>query len=157
MFCFFHYGVFNIKYHMIGTNLYPKKSRTRFFLIMYFLMLVTGIVLSVQPVLRDEGLPGATGFMIVFGAGMFIMTFYKSRKPQISIFGDFLELNQSRTKELVRYRYITGVTRPDSNRLVVRLTEDEQKKEVTVWLRDLDKADIEKLSEFLLKKARKKK
>jgi len=124
---------------------------------MYFLLLAAGIALSVQPILRNEGLPGATGFMIVFGAGMFIMTLYKSRRPQVSIFEDFLELNQSRTKVFVRYRHIVSVTRPDSNRLVVRLSADENKREVVVWLRDLDKADIERLSEFLLKKARKNK
>jgi hypothetical protein len=141
---------------MTGTTIYPRKSRTRFFLVMYFLLFATGIALSVQPVLRNESLPGGVGFMIVFGMGMFIMTLVNSRKPQVSVFEDFLELNQSRKKELVRYRNIVAVTRPDSNRLVVRLSDDETKREVTVWLKDMEKADIEKLSEFLSKKARRK-
>jgi hypothetical protein len=90
--------------------------------------------------------------MLIFGAGMFFLTIAKVMRPQVSVFQDFLELRQSRTPQLVRFRNITAVSRPDTKRLVITLREDNAKKEVTVWLKDLDDADVLRLEEFLRNK-----
>lgn len=102
--------------------------------------------------MRGQNPPAAAGFMLIFGAGMFFLTLSKSRKPQVSIYQDFLELSQTRKKQLIRYRNLTGVTRPDKMKIVVTLREDGEKKEIPIWLKDLDAADIEKLYDFLLNK-----
>ena len=122
---------------------------------MYGLMAVIGFVLIAQAVMRNQTASNAAGFMIIFGVGMFILTLVKSRKPQVYICEDFLELNQSRTKQVVRYRNITKVSRPDKNRLVLSLWEDGSKKEAVIWLKELDAADIEKVSDFLAAKSMK--
>jgi len=134
---------------MTGTKIYQKKSQTHFFLVMYGILSLAGFALIVQSVMRNQIASNAAGFMIIFGVGMFILTIVKSRKPRVSISEDFLELNQSRTKLIVRYRHITKVSRPDRNRLVITLREDNWKKDVVIWLKELETADIEKLSEFL--------
>ncbi|MBA4372131.1 MAG: hypothetical protein C0402_04655 [Thermodesulfovibrio sp.] len=134
---------------MIGTKIYQKKSQALFFLVMYGVLALGGIALIVQAVLRNQIASNAAGFMIIFGLGMFIMTLVKSRKPQIFLREDFLELSQSRTKELVRYRNIVRVSRPDKNRIVITLRDDKWKKDVIIWLKDLDPADVEKVFEFL--------
>jgi hypothetical protein len=79
---------------------------------MYALLALAGGALMVQSVARDEKL-NAAGFMVIFGAGMAIMTLVKSRRPQVEVNEDFLTLNQSRAQQLVRYRNISAVTRPD--------------------------------------------
>jgi len=118
-------------------------------------MAVIGFVLIAQAVMRNQTASNAAGFMIIFGVGMFILTLVKSRKPQVYLCEDFLELNQSRTKQVVRYRNITKVSRPDKNRLVLSLWEDGSKKEAVIWLKELDAADIEKVSDFLAAKSMK--
>ena len=140
---------------MVGTKVYQKRSQAYFFLAMYGLMAVIGFVLIAQAVMRNQTASNAAGFMIIFGVGMFILTLVKSRKPQVYICEDFLELNQSRTKQVVRYRNITKVSRPDKNRLVLSLWEDGSKKEAVIWLKELDAADIEKVSDFLAAKSMK--
>lgn len=137
---------------MIGTKIYQKRSQVYFFLAMYGILSVAGGSLMAKAVVSGQSVTGAAGFMVVFGAGMFILTLLKSRKPQISIFEDFLELNQSRKKQLVRYRNITALSQPDKNRLVVTLREEGRKNEVTIWLKDLDPSDVENLSGFLTQK-----
>ena len=137
---------------MIGTKLYQRKSLVYFFLLLYGILAIAGGVLTVQAVTNNEVPGNAAGFMLVFGIGMCILTLVKSRKPQISFFPDFLELRQSRTPDLVRYRNIVSVSRKDVNRLVVALREDKERKEVTIWLRELERADIERLADFLINK-----
>jgi len=117
---------------MIGTKLYTKKSRVYFFLLMYGILALAGGTLVVQSIARDEKLSNASGFMVIFGAGMFIMTLVKSRRPEVAVYEDFLTLNQSRTPQLVRYRNI-----------------------VTIWLREFDKTDGDKLADFLSQMRRK--
>jgi hypothetical protein len=140
---------------MTGTKVYQKKSQAYFFLIMYGIMAIIGAVLIVQAVMQKQTASNAAGFMIIFGVGMFILTLVKSRRPQVCLCEDFLELNQSRTKQIVRYRTITKVSRPDKNRLVLALWEDGRKKEAVIWLKELDTSDVEKLGEYLAAKSRK--
>lgn len=140
---------------MTGTKIYQKKSQTYFFLVMYGILSLGGVALIYQAVMRNQAASNAAGFMIIFGLGMFVLTLVKSRRPQIYIREDFLELNQSRAKELVRYRNITKVSRPDKNRLVITLREDKWKKDVVVWLKELDPADVGRLYEFLESKSSK--
>ncbi len=134
---------------MIGTKIYQKTSQALFFLVMYGVLALGGIALIVQAVMKNQTATNAAGFMIIFGLGMFILTLVKSRRPQIHIREDFLELNQSREKQLVRYRNIVKVARPDKNRLVITLREDNWKKEVVVWLKELEPHDSDRLAAFL--------
>jgi hypothetical protein len=134
---------------MIGTKLYAKKSRVYFFLLMYGILALAGGALVAQSIAAGEKLSNAAGFMVIFGAGMFIMTLVKGRRPQVAVSADFLTLNQTRMQQLVRYRNIVTVSRPDKNRLIVTLREDGVRKDVTIWLRELDKADGDKLADFL--------
>jgi hypothetical protein len=99
---------------MIGAKLYTKKSRIYFFLLMYALLALAGGALVVQS----------------------IVTLVKSRRPQVEVNEDFLTLKQASTPQLVRYRHIETVTRPDKNRLSVTLYEDGVRKDVTIWLRE---------------------
>ena len=140
---------------MTGTKIYQKKTQVYFFLAMYGIMSVLGSVLIALAVMRNQAASNAAGFMIIFGVGMFILTLSKSRRPQVYLCEDFLELNQSRTKQIVRYRNITKVSRPDRNRLVLSLWEDGRKKEAVIWLKELASSDVEKLSDFLAAKSMK--
>lgn len=137
---------------MIGTKIYIKRSQACFFLSMYGVLAAIGGVLSVQPVLKGGSPGNAAGFMLVFGAGMFILTLVKNRKPQISFFEDFLELAQGRTKQLVRYRHIIAANRPTPNSIVLTLKEDGRKNDVEIWTKELEKSDVEKLYDFLSNK-----
>ena len=140
---------------MVGTKIYQKKPQAYFFLVMYGLMAILGSVLIAQAVMRNQTASNAAGFMIIFGGGMFILTLIKSRRPQVYLCEDFLELHQSRKKQIVRYRNITKVSRPDRNRLVLSLWEDGTRKEAVIWLKELAPADVEKVSDFLAAKSMK--
>ncbi len=134
---------------MIGTKLYTKKGQVYLFLALYAVLAAAGGLLIAQSVSRNETPSGASGFMVIFGAGMCIMTLIKSRQPQVSVHADFLEVRQSRTKQLIRYRNIVGIARPDKKRLVVTLREDSTRKEITIWTKELEPGEIEKLEQFL--------
>jgi hypothetical protein len=140
---------------MTGTKIYQRKTQAYFFLVMYGLMSIIGSVLIAQAVMSNQKASNAAGFMIIFGVGMFIMTLIKSRRPQVYLCEDYMELNQSRKKQIVRYRNITKVSRPDKNRLVLSLWEDGMKKEAVIWQKELAASDIEKLSDFLAAKSKK--
>ena len=134
---------------MIGTKLYTKKKRVYLFLVLYAILTAIGVLLSAQAFSRTEPLSGSVGFMVIFGAGMFILTLVKSRQPQVTVHADFLEVKQSRTKQLLRYRNIVKIGRPDKNRLVVTLREDGDRKEMIIWLKELEESEIDKLADFL--------
>jgi len=136
---------------MVGTRLYQKKSQARLFLAMYGLLALAGCVLAALSVRNKQNVSGAVGFMIVFGLGMAVNTLVRSRKAQVSVYEDFLEVAQSRTVRTLRYRNITGVSRPDKNRMVVTLREDNGVKNEVIWTKDLEPADLERLSGFLAK------
>jgi len=134
---------------VIGTKLYAKKSRTNVFLLLYGVLALAGCFLTVQSLARNEDLSGSIGFMVIFGLGMFILTLVKSRQPQVSVHAEFLELQQSRVKQLIRYRHIVSVIRPDDKRLVITLRENRIKEEITIWLKDLEMSEVDKLYDFL--------
>lgn len=136
---------------MIGTKLYKRKSQTRFFLGMYALLALLGAGLAALSISAGQSVSASAGFMIVFGLGMAALTKHKSDKPQVSVYPDFIEVSQSGLPQTVRYRNITAVSRPDKQRLVVSLREDGGTKNVVVWLRQLEPADIDKLQGFLVK------
>jgi predicted MFS family arabinose efflux permease len=136
---------------MVGAKLYTRKSFVYFHLVMYGVLALAGGVLLGQAISRGEKPSGLLGFVVVFGMGMFIMTLVKSRRPQISVYKDFMELRQSRTPQLVRYRNLVAVSRPDQKRLVLTLQEDNDRKYVTVWLKDLAESDVDPLADFLAK------
>ena len=136
---------------MVGAKLYTRKSFVYFHLVMYGVLALAGGVLLGQAISRGEKPSGLLGFVVVFGMGMFIMTLVKSRRPQISVYKDFMELRQSRMPQLVRYRNLVAVSRPDQKRLVLTLQEDNDRKYVTVWLKDLAESDVDPLADFLAK------
>jgi hypothetical protein len=136
---------------MVGTKLYTKKSLVYVHLFMYGVLALAGGVLLGAAVSRGERPSGILGFVVVFGLGMFILTLVKSRRPQVAVYKDFMELRQSRMPQLVRYRNLAAVSRPDPRRLVLTLHEDNERKYVTVWLKELSKTDIDMLAEFLAK------
>lgn len=140
---------------MTGSRLYPKKSRVLFFLGMYGLLGLGGGVLIAQAYADGSSPSGAAGFMLIFGAGMFVLTAARSRQPQVLIHEEYLEVRQSRMPVLVRYRNLVSVSRPDRTKMVLRLWEDGDRKDVAIWLKELDSADIERLADFLSLKSRK--
>jgi hypothetical protein len=136
---------------MVGTRLYQKKSQARFFLATYGLLALAGCALAALSVSSGRNVPGAAGFMIVFGFGMAVNALLKSRRAQVSVYQDFLEVAQSRTVRTLRYRNITGVSRPDRNRMIVTLREDGGVKNEVIWTKELEPAAVEKLGGFLAK------
>lgn len=137
---------------MIGTKLYTRKDQVYLFLVLYALLAAAGGFLIAQSYSRNETTSAASGFMVIFGSGMCIMTLIKSRQPQVTVHEDFLEVKQSRVKQLIRYRNIVGIARPDKKRLVITLYEDRSRKEITVWLKELEQSETDRLTEFLSQK-----
>jgi hypothetical protein len=103
---------------MIGTKLYQKKSQVYVFLALYGLLALAGCAMAVLAVRNNQNVSGGVGFMIVFGLGMAVNTLIKSRKAQVSVYEDFMEVEQSRRRTL-RYRNMTGVSRPNKNRMII--------------------------------------
>lgn len=136
---------------MVGEKLYQKKSQARFFLVTYGLLALAGCALAAYAISRNQSGSNAAGFMIAFGAGMFVLTLVKSRKPQVLVHEDFLEVAQSRKIESVRYRNVTAVSQPDGKRMTVTLREEGAVRNVTIWTRELDPADVGRLHDFLQK------
>jgi len=114
---------------MIGTKLYTKISRVYFFLLMCGILAIAGGAHAIRSVARSENLSNAAGFMMIFGAGMFIVTLAKNGQLQIAVHEDYLTQKQSRTQQLVRPRHIMTVLRPDKNRLFITLREDDDRKD----------------------------
>lgn len=136
---------------MIGTKLHQKKSQAYVLLSLYGLLAVTGGVLAALSISNGQNVSGAAGFMVIFGLGMAVNTLIRSRKAQVSVYEDFLEIDQSRTVRTLRYRNITGVSRPDKRRMIITLREDGAIRNEVVWLNDLEPADVERLGAFLAK------
>ncbi|MBI5848405.1 MAG: hypothetical protein HZB31_10745 [Nitrospirae bacterium] len=134
---------------MIGTNLYIRKKQVYLFLLLYGILAAAGGLLIARSFSHNESTSSASGFLVIFGTGMCIMTLVKSRQPQVSVHKDFLEVRQSRVKQLIRYRNIIGIARPDKRRLVVTLHEDRSRKDVTIWTKELEQREIDSLAEFL--------
>lgn len=136
---------------MIGAKLYQKRSQVRVFLALYGLLALVGCALAASAIKRNQAGSGAVGFMIVFGTGMAVNTLIKSGKARVSVYEDFLEVAQSRTVRTLRYRNITGISRPDNNRMIVTLREEGAVKNEVIWTKELEPAEVERLSGFLNK------
>ena len=136
---------------MIGTKLYQKKSQVYTFLALYGLLAVVGAGMATLSIRNKQNVSGAVGFMIVFGLGMAVNTLLKSRKAQVSVHEDFIEVDQSRAVRTLRYRNMTGVSRPDKNRLLITLREDGAIRNEVVWAKELDSVEVGKLHDFLTK------
>ena len=134
---------------MIGTKLYQKKSRAYAFSAMYGLLAIVGSSMATISIRNKQNVSGAVGFMIVFGLGMAVNTLIKSRKAQVSVYEEFLDVNQSRTVRSLRYRNMTGVSRPDKNRLIITLREDGAVKNEVIWLKELEPVEAQMLHDFL--------
>lgn len=142
---------------MVNTKLYQRKSQVRFFLAMYALLALAGGGTAAWLIRNNQSGSNAVGFMLAFGIGMFILTLVRSRKPQVLVYEDFLEVNQGRAVQTVRYRNMTAVSRPDRSRLVVTLNEEGGSRNVVIWLRELESDDVERLFAFLQKRKGKRK
>ena len=134
---------------MIGTKLYQKKSQAYVFLALYGLLALAGCVMAALSIRSKQNVSGAVGFMIVFGLGMAVNTLIKSRKAQVSVYEDFIEVDQSRTPRTLRYRDMTGVSKPNKNRLVITFREAGATKNEVIWTKELDPLDVGKLYDFL--------
>lgn len=136
---------------MTGTKLYQKKSQAYLFISLYGLLAIMGSSMATLAIRNQQNVSGAVGFMIVFGLGMAVNALIKSRKAQVSVHEEFLDVNQSRTPRSLRYRNMTGVSRPDKNRLIVTLREGGAVKNEVIWTKELDPAEVELLYDFLTK------
>ena len=136
---------------MIGMKLYQKKSQAYLFIAMYGLLAIIGSSLATLSIRKQQNVSGVVGFMIVFGLGMAINTLVKSRKAQVAVHEDFMEVDQSRSPRTLRYRNMTAVSRPDKNRLVITFREAGTTKNEVIWTKELDPVDVGKLYEFLTK------
>ncbi len=134
---------------MIGMKLYQKKSQAFFFIAMYGLLAVVGSSMATLSIRNKQNVSGAVGFMIVFGLGMAINTMIRSRRAQVSVHEEFLDVNQSRTVRSLRYRNMTGVSRPDKNRLLITLREDGSVRNEVIWLKELEPVEVQMLHDFL--------
>lgn len=134
---------------MIGTKLRQKKSSVYVFLALYGLLGLGGCTMAALSIRSRENVSGGVGFMIVFGLGMAVNTLVKSRKAQVAVYEDFIEVGQSRTPRTLRYRTMTGVSRPNKNRLVITFREDGVTKNEVVWTKELDPIEVQKLHDFL--------
>ena len=137
---------------MIGSKLYQKKERLYLFLALYAILALLGVVYSIVIIMRNQAIPGAAGFMIVFGAGMCIQTYLKGRKPVVVIEGERLELNQTNRPEYVRYKDITGVEQRDGGQIVLMIRDGHTPRKVIIYGKYLEKKDAEQLAVFLSKK-----
>jgi hypothetical protein len=136
---------------MTGTKLYQKKSQMYLFLALYGLLALVGFAMAALSIRSKQNVSGAVGFMIVFGLGMAVNTLIKGRKAQVSVYEDFMEVAQSRTPKTLRYRDMTGVSRPNKNRLVITFREAGATKNEVIWTKELDPVDVGKLYDFLTK------
>ena len=137
---------------MIGTKLYQKKERLYLFLALYAILALLGVAYSIVIAMRNQAIPGAAGFMIVFGAGMCIQTYLKGRKPIVIVEEERLELNQTNRPEYVRYKDITGVEQREGGQVVLKIRDGHTPRKVIIYGKYLEKKDTELLATFLSKK-----
>jgi len=137
---------------MIGTKLYQKKSRSGFFLMMYGILALIGVALIAVSLSRNQDPSGAEGFTLIFGVGMFFLTWYKRGKPRVIVRDEYLELKQQFSPQFVTYSKISTVTRTKDDQLIIAVREGHDIKKTTIWLKDLEAADGDRLEQFLRKK-----
>ncbi len=137
---------------MTGTKLYQKKSQAYLFIALYGVLAIVGSSMATLSIRNNQNVSGAAGFMIIFGLGMAVNAMLKSRRAQVSVHEEFLDVNQSRKIRSLRYRNMTGVSRPDKNRLIITLREDGAIKNEVVWLKELDPIEVGRLYDFLTRR-----
>ncbi len=137
---------------MIGTKMYQKKERTYLFLGLYGILALLGIIYSIVMITRGQDLSSAAGFMIVFGIGMCIQTYLRSRKPFVALQEERIELNQTNRPEHVRYKDITGAERSKAGRIVLKVRDGHTPRMVIIYSKYLEKKDADRLAAFLEKK-----
>ena len=137
---------------MIGTKLYQKKSRSDFFLMMYGILALIGVALIVVSLIRSQNPSGSEGFTLIFGAGMFLLTWYKRGNPRVIVRDEYLELKQQFRPQFVTYAKISTITRTKDNQLIIAVREGHDIKKITIWLKDLENTDGDRLEQFLKKK-----
>ena len=137
---------------MIGTKMYQKKERTYLFLGLYGILALLGIIYSIVMITRDQNPPSAAGFMVVFGVGMCIQTYLKSRKPFVVVQEERIELNQTNRPEYVRYKDITGVEQRKGGQIVLKVRDGHTPRMVIIYGKFLEEKDAEQLFKFLDKK-----
>ncbi|MDH4162610.1 MAG: hypothetical protein OEW15_07960 [Nitrospirota bacterium] len=137
---------------MVGSKYYEKRSRVYLFLALYGVLAGAGIVHAVYTARQGKPVAGGSGFMIVFGAGMAVRTFLKSRKPLAVLHEERLELNQTNKAEYIRYKDIVGTEQPDEKQLVVKARDGHATRKNIIWLSHFEKTDSERLAKFLTKK-----
>lgn len=137
---------------MIGAKLYQRKERMYLLLALYGILALLGAVYSIVMATRGQDPSGAAGFMIVFGVGMCIQTYLKSRKPFVVVQEERLELNQTNRPEYVRYKDITSVEQRDAGRIVLKVRDGHTPRIVIIYGKYLEKKDSEQLAAFLQKK-----
>lgn len=137
---------------MIGTKLYQKRSRVNLLLALYGVLTLIGVVYIVLVISRQQDVPGAAGFMVIFGGGMCFMTWLNGRKPRVIVREEFVELNQQRKPQYIRYKGISTVTRMKDGRLVIAVRDGHDIRNVMIWLKELEDADADKLVDFFQNK-----
>jgi hypothetical protein len=137
---------------MTGTKLFQKKARVYLLLALYGMLALLGIAFSAVLIRRDQNPSAAAGFMVVFGVGMCIQTYLKSRKPFVVVQQEQLELNQTNRPEYVRYKDITSVEQRDAGQIVLKVRDGHTPRKVIIYGKYLEKKDAEQLAEFLGKK-----
>jgi len=137
---------------MIGSKLYQKKERLYLFLALYGFLAVLGVIYSLMMAIRNQDPSAGAGFMIVFGAGMCVATYIRSRKPVVVVQEERLELNQTNRPEYVRYKDITGVEQGTAGRIVLKVRDGHTPRKVVIYGTYLEKHEAEQLAIFLKKK-----
>jgi hypothetical protein len=137
---------------MIGRKLYQKKERMYLFLSLYGILAILGIAFSIVMITRKENPPAGAGFMVVFGIGMCIQTYMRSRKPFVVVQEERLELNQTNRPEYVRYKDITGVEQRNAGQIALKVRDGHKPRMVIIYGKYLEKKDAEELAAFLEKK-----
>jgi hypothetical protein len=137
---------------MIGSILYQKKERLYLLLALYGILALLGAAYSVVMVMRNQDPSAGAGFMIVFGVGMCIQTYLKSRKPFVVVQEERLELNQTNKPEYVRYKDITSVEQDAAGQIVLKVRDGHTPRKIIIYGKYLGKKDGEQLAAFLSKK-----
>ena len=137
---------------MIGTKLFQKNARVYLLLALYGMLSLLGIVFSAILIKRNQDPSAAAGFMVVFGLGMCLLTFLKSKKPIVVVEEERLELNQTNKPEYVRYKDITSVEQDGAGQIVIKVRDGHTPRKIIIYGKYLNKNEAEQLASFLSKK-----
>jgi hypothetical protein len=137
---------------MIGSKLYQRKERLYLLLGLYGILAVLGISYSLMVAMRNQDPSAGAGFMIVFGAGMCLATYIRSRKPVVVVEEERLELNQTNRPEHVRYKDITNMEQGKAEQIVLSVRDGHTPRKIIIYGKYLEKKEAEQLWVFLKKK-----